>query len=174
MFCLLRHPPIIAPIGVQRQALLTERLRFCGGLTRKHTRTHLTADRGPPCSCARRLRCLICLDGGAGESAPRRGRCSWLAAQAVDWVMARFSARRSVIASSRRRCSANIPPVNRRSISRRARRVDQARGQSFARMRPALTVVPSTSSTTRRGARRRISRTRRRSRWAPNASPPSW
>jgi len=25
---LLRHPPIIAPIGVQRQALLTERLRI--------------------------------------------------------------------------------------------------------------------------------------------------
>jgi hypothetical protein len=25
---LLRHPPIIAPIGVQRQALLTERLRL--------------------------------------------------------------------------------------------------------------------------------------------------
>jgi hypothetical protein len=28
LFCLLRHPPIIAPIGVQRQALLTERLRL--------------------------------------------------------------------------------------------------------------------------------------------------
>ena len=26
MFCLLCHPPIITPIGVQRQALLTERL----------------------------------------------------------------------------------------------------------------------------------------------------
>ncbi|HJZ29872.1 MAG TPA: hypothetical protein VKF35_02150, partial [Hyphomicrobiaceae bacterium] len=26
MFCWLRHPPIITPIGVQRQALLTERL----------------------------------------------------------------------------------------------------------------------------------------------------
>jgi len=36
----------------------------------------------PPCSCARRLRCLICIDGGAGESARRRGRCSWLAAHA--------------------------------------------------------------------------------------------
>ena len=41
----------------------------------------------PPCSCARRLRCLICLDGGAGESARRRGRCSWLAARAVDWLV---------------------------------------------------------------------------------------
>jgi len=40
-----------------------------------------------PCSCARRLRCLICLDGGAGESARRRGRCSWLAARAVDWLV---------------------------------------------------------------------------------------
>jgi len=28
LFCLLRHPPIITPIGVQRQALLTERLRL--------------------------------------------------------------------------------------------------------------------------------------------------
>jgi hypothetical protein len=27
LFCLLRHSPIITPIGVQRQALLTERLR---------------------------------------------------------------------------------------------------------------------------------------------------
>jgi len=26
LFCLLRHPPIIALIGVRRQALLTERL----------------------------------------------------------------------------------------------------------------------------------------------------
>ena len=41
----------------------------------------------PPCSCARRLRCLICLDGGAGKSARRRGRCSWLAARAVDWLV---------------------------------------------------------------------------------------
>jgi len=40
-----------------------------------------------PCSCARRLRCLICLDGGAGKSARRRGRCSWLAARAVDWLV---------------------------------------------------------------------------------------
>ena len=27
LFCSLRYPPIIVPIGVQRQALLTERLR---------------------------------------------------------------------------------------------------------------------------------------------------
>jgi hypothetical protein len=34
LFCLLRHPLIIAPIGAQRQALLTERLRLFGILFR--------------------------------------------------------------------------------------------------------------------------------------------
>ena len=45
LFCLLRHPPIIAPIGVQRQALLTERLLF-GLITQDRIRrgvfTHAT------------------------------------------------------------------------------------------------------------------------------------
>jgi hypothetical protein len=35
LFCLLRHPPIIAPIAAQRQALLTERLPRIGPRVRQ-------------------------------------------------------------------------------------------------------------------------------------------
>jgi hypothetical protein len=34
LFCSIRHPLIITPIGVQRQALLTERLRINLSLTK--------------------------------------------------------------------------------------------------------------------------------------------
>jgi len=60
LFCLIRHPTIIAPIATHRQALLTERLRCCDAAGRLFSGYGLSAgDAAVMANVGSRFRSLV-------------------------------------------------------------------------------------------------------------------